>query len=136
MVMHEPSLEEVAVRAGYWRVSLPSWLLAMAFMWPPILYLGIDKAFYTSSGLWAVAIFLCLGLAAGWLWWSVAAPRWRLWAYQRVSDLERLEQLAVANRLVWPLTHPLTRTEVRFGEIGVRLGAYEDQIKPKTANQP
>ena len=106
----------------------------MAFFWPPILYLGVDKAFNTSRGLWAVGVFVLVGIAAGWIWWSVAAPRWRLWAYQRVGDLELLEQLAVADKLVWPLSHLLTRTEVRVGDIGARLRAFEAEIASQKAH--
>jgi hypothetical protein len=119
------SPEQAAVQQGYWIVMLPSWLLMMGFMWPPILYFGIDVAFNTSHGLRSVGIAIALGIAAGWLWWSVAAPRWRLWAYRRVSDLELLEQLAVADKLVWPVRHPFTRTELRLGSLGEQLRTYE-----------
>ncbi|HJV43897.1 hypothetical protein [Caulobacter sp.] len=124
----ETSLEERAVRAGYWRVTLPVWLITMGFVWPPILYLGIDKAFNTTRGQWALCGFFIVGLAAGWAWWSFAAPRWRLWAYEHVGDLARLEQLAVADRLVWPVSHPMTRTEIRIGDLGVRLRAFEAKM--------
>ncbi|MCY1646688.1 hypothetical protein OVA11_06250 [Caulobacter sp. SL161] len=121
----ETPAEKLAVRAGYWRVTLPVWLVTMALIWPPILYLGVEQAFDTSGGLRIVCGFLVAGLAAGWMWWSFSAPRWRLWAYQRVTDLAKLEQLAVADGLVWPVSHPLTRTEFRFGELGARLRAFE-----------
>lgn len=128
MPSEEPSQEMLAVRAGYWRVTLPSWLMTMAFVWPPIFYFGFEDAFNTPTGLWTVSGFFVAGLAAGWVWWSFAAPRWRLWAYQRVSDLEQLEQLAVADKLVWPISHPLTRTELRTGDLKERLRAFESRM--------
>ena len=125
MVKPEPSAEELAVRAGFWRVTLPVWPLMMAFIWPPILYLGIDKAMNSPEGLSIAGVFIIGGLAAGWMWWSFAAPRWRLWAYQRVTDLEQLERLAVAEKLIWPHAHLFTRTELRMGNLGNRLRAFE-----------
>ena len=119
------SPEQLAVQRGYWTVSLPVWLLLMGFMWPPILYFGVDAAFNTSRGLCAIGLGLLLGIIAGWAWWSVTAPRWRLWAYQRVTDLHLLEQLAVADKLVWPIDHVFTRTELRRGLLRERLMAYE-----------
>lgn len=121
----DDSPEELAVRSGYWRVSLPSWLLMMAFFWPPILFLGVDQAVNTSRGLWTVGSFFVLGIVAAWAWWSVAAPRWRLWAYRRSKDLALLEQLAVADKLVWPVSHPFTRTELRVGKLGLELREFE-----------
>ena len=103
----------------------------MVLIWPPILYLGVDVAFNTTRGLWTVGIASGIGIAASWLWWSVAAPRWRLWAYQRVKDLELLEQLAVADKLVWPVKHPLTRTELRPGSLGERLRTYEAALEDR-----
>lgn len=106
-------------------MSLPSWLLMMACFWIPILLIGFDQAFATERGLRIMAIFIPLGIAIAWVWWSFAAPRWRLWAYQRAGDLLNLERLAVANRLVWPVSHPLTRTEFRVGQLGIRLREFE-----------
>jgi hypothetical protein len=131
MTYREASSEQRAVRIGYWRVTLPVWLVTMAFVWPPIFYLGVETAFNTSGGLWTVCGFFIAGLAAGWTWWSFAAPRWRLWAYQRVSDLAQLEKLAVADRLVWPISHPMTRTEIRIGDLGVRLRAFEARMRAR-----
>lgn len=127
-VANDLSPEARVVRAGYWRVTLPSWIVMMALIWPPILYLGIEDAFNTRRGLWIVGAFALSGCAAAWIWWSIAAPRWRLWAYQRVEDIELLDRLAVADRLVWPISHPLTRTEMRTGELRNRLAAFERSV--------
>lgn len=106
-------------------MSLPSWLLAMACFWIPVLLIGFDQAFATERGLQIMAIFIPLGIAIAWAWWSFAAPRWRLWAYRRAGDLLHLERLAVADRLVWPVSHPFTRTEFRVGQLGRRLSEFE-----------
>lgn len=123
------SPEQLAVQRGYWTVSLPVWLFMMGFWWPPVLYLGVDAAFNTSRGLWAVGVAIVLGVVAGWAWWSVTAPRWRFWAYQRVTDLKLLEALAVADKLVWPIDHVFTRSELRIGRLGEQLRPYEAAMR-------
>jgi hypothetical protein len=126
MPRETPSPEEAAVSAGYWRVSLPGWLIMMGLMWPPILYLGPERGMATPTGLKVIGGFIVAAFVAAWLWWSFAAPRWRRWAYRRVSDLQLLEELAVAGNLVWRASHPLTRTELRFGRLGAELRAREE----------
>ncbi len=101
----------------------------MGFVWPPILYFGFDEAFNTSRGLFAIGLGFLLGVVTGWAWWSVTAPRWRLWAYQRVTDLNLLEELAVADKLVWPIDHLFTRTEFRRGQLRDRLTVYEASMR-------
>ena len=58
-----------------------------------------------------------VGLAAGfvlaWLWWTLAVPRWRVWAYERVGDIGELKQQAVMGGLLWPDGSFFERTEIR-----------------------
>jgi hypothetical protein len=99
----------------------------MAFCWLPFLMLGSD-ALRTPHGLLIVGTFIALGIIAGWGWWSISAPHWRLWAYERAEDLDLLQRLAVADKLVWPVAHPLTRTEFRFGALKARLREFEARM--------
>lgn len=41
-------------------------------------------------------------LAAGWLWWSVAIIRWRLWVKSRGADETETRRLAQRTLLLWP----------------------------------
>ncbi len=54
-----------------------------------------------------------LGVALGWLWWSLLVPRWRIWAWSRVADKSELRRLALQHGLIWPQGHAFERTEVR-----------------------
>jgi hypothetical protein len=50
-------------------------------------------------------LVLCLftvATAIGWLWWSLALPRWRLWALRRVNDPFALRGAAIGASLMYP----------------------------------
>ncbi len=66
-------------------------------------------------------------LPAAWLTWSVLAPRWRVWAYERVDDLGEMKRLAVQANLIWPDGHIFERTEWRTFEQQQRLLELERQ---------
>jgi len=46
------------------------------------------------------------GAAVAWLYWALALPRWRLWAYKRVDDLGELRRAAVTAALAPPVESP------------------------------
>jgi hypothetical protein len=54
-----------------------------------------------------------LGIAAAWVWWSYQVPHWRIWALERVDDIEALHQRAVQVGIEWPYGHFLERTEIK-----------------------
>jgi hypothetical protein len=62
------------------------------------------------GGLAATLIILA-GVAIGWLWWSVAIVKWKLWAYRLIDDHEALEAQATKSGLTWTKGHFLERTE-------------------------
>jgi len=70
-------------------------------------------------------VMMATSLVFGWTWWSFAIVRWRIWAYERVDDLDELKRCAVRAKLIWPEGHLLERTEFRFGKLGQRLAELE-----------
>ena len=48
-----------------------------------------------------------------WLAWSLLVVRWRVWAYERVDDLDELKMQAVAAGVIWKDGHFFERTEIR-----------------------
>jgi hypothetical protein len=46
-------------------------------------------------------ITLPISIPLAWLWWSLAVPRWRMWAYERVVHVQQLERAAVRWGLTW-----------------------------------
>ncbi|MDE2148796.1 MAG: hypothetical protein KGJ55_02945 [Gammaproteobacteria bacterium] len=92
-----------AVLVGILAVHVPIWALLAI---PPIIaYLRSD------SGCAIVA--LPAGFAAAWLWWSLSVPRWRLWAYRRVSSVGALKRAAFEARLTWPDGSFFEKTEIK-----------------------
>ncbi len=73
----------------------------------------------------AVGLFVA-GFVLPWLVWSYLVPRWRLWAYARVDDIEALKEAAAEFSLIWPEGHIFERTEFRPTVLAARLRDLED----------
>jgi hypothetical protein len=63
-----------------------------------------------------VAFAMIAGFALAWLWWSLSVPRWRLWAYERVTDIPRLKARAIEAGLTWPDGSVFGRTEIKSAD--------------------
>ena len=84
----------------------------------PIALLAGAAFFYvyvvTDLSLWVLGLVSVVPpLAFGWLWWSFAAPRWRVWALERVEDWDELMVRAVSSGILVPPGHWFERTEIR-----------------------
>jgi len=117
-----------AVGRAFWMVNLP---VLIVMFGPAAALFGVGSLFTENSELSAklklgsfAAFLVCWPLA--WLAWSILTPRWRVWAYQRVSDLNALKQDAVAARVIWPEGHIFERTELRPPRLRKQLQALED----------
>jgi hypothetical protein len=64
-------------------------------------------------------------LPASWLGWSTQVPRWRVWAYRRVADIDALKVAAVSAGLIWPDGHLFERTELRSRDQAVEIRRLE-----------
>jgi hypothetical protein len=98
--------EGKAILIGTLWVNIP----VFSLMFSPILIL---LAFVPEPSV-AVAISVFVpGFIFAWLWWSINVPKWRLWAYKRVSDIKALKNKAILAGLVWPDGSLLSRTEIK-----------------------
>jgi hypothetical protein len=59
------------------------------------------------SVIWSI-----FSIPTAWLYWSYAVPKWKLWAYSRVDDLERLKKEAIEIGLIWPDGSIFEKTEI------------------------
>jgi hypothetical protein len=74
-----------------------------------------------------LVVVMVLALGAGWMWWAIAMPRWRVWALERVADPQLLCVAAISAQLMWPPRGrfaSLNRTEWK----SVRLSQREQAV--------
>jgi len=88
-----------------------------------------EPKYFESRGSLVVAAVAVGGFCAAWLWWSLSVPKWRVWAYERVSDLAQLKLLAVQGGLTWPDGWIFEKTEIK----SKRLRALEEAAIRKHA---
>lgn len=62
---------------------------------------------------WLGLVAFAGGFVVAWVWWSISIVRWRLWAYERVQNIEHLKEEAVSVGLTWPDGHIFSRTEIK-----------------------
>ena len=95
-----------AVRMGKLWVNVPALLLLLG----PLAAIVIADV-WLPNGLqprWLVALILTASWVLAWLWWSVAVPRWQVWAMRRAANLDDLMAQAIAAKILWS-------TDDRFG---------------------
>ena len=99
-----PTSTFVAVLIGVVVVNLPVGILIAAIPFGLVLLVGDPDV------LW---VGFPAGFVFAWCWWSFMAPRWRLWAYERVASTSKLQDDAVAAGLLWKRGSFFERTEFR-----------------------
>jgi len=111
-------MKKISAKAAVWTgqawINLPVFVLIFS----PISLFGLLAFPWLNRQAGSVAgpLLICLfflGIGLAWLWWAVMVPRWRIWAWSRVADIEDLRQRAVRAGLIWPEGHVLERTEFR-----------------------
>jgi hypothetical protein len=121
----------VAIRHGKRTVKAPM-NVVMIVVTLGLMFQGIllDGRFHFSLGgkVLLTLLSFMVGLAAYGLVWCWLIPRWRLWAYERVDDLEELERSAVLANLIWPPQHPFGKAEFRPPALAAKLRPHEDAI--------
>src|SRR5678816_2102572 len=73
----------------------------------------IEAAFGQRAVMLTFLGSMIVGGMVAWRWWAIAVPKWRLWAYERVTDIQRLKRYAVIVGLTWPDGHPFEKTEIK-----------------------
>jgi len=115
---------QAAVDAAAWRVNGPVLLIMLA---PGLAVLAIGAISGAPfSGIWPIAgMVLIASWMLAWLTWSILTPRWRLWAYERVEDLDELKRIAIADRVLWPEGHIIHRSELAPPVLRAKLEMIE-----------
>ncbi len=79
----------------------------------------LESVFPEPNWLHALGAF-GLGFVSAWLWWSWTVPKWRLWAYERVGDIDELLEKARQAGIAWSPGHFFESTEIRSEEYSRR----------------
>ena len=113
MAVPQVTVDE-AISRGTRVVNVPVWLLLAT----PVAALIIARECFhvgMENEPFALAFFILFVacFVSAWLWWSIAVPRWRLWAYERVEDIQELKRRAAAAMLIWPDGSIFSRTEIK-----------------------
>lgn len=113
-----------AIRRAFWMVKVPSMVLMAVPM--VALYFATIWSWIPLRGPWVVPIFL-LAFIGSWLAWSVQVPKWRLWAYERVDDIDELKVEAMAAQIIWSGSSIFSRTEIASEATRARIRQLEVQ---------
>jgi hypothetical protein len=107
-----------ALRRGFWTVNVPVLLIIFGQFSVTLMVVQAVERFGTLLPRPAVdylmPALLIVALSSpltGWIWWSVAVPKWKLWAYSRVEDVQALKIAAIQGQLIWPDGHIFEKTE-------------------------
>ena len=115
-----------ALRKALWTIKLPS---MVCFFGPLVAFLIWSNSPSAHGaglrGLWYLIAAIPGGVILSWLVWSFGVPRWRLWAYERVADIETLKRDAEAAQLLWPEGHFFERTELSSRKVRQRITQLE-----------
>lgn len=112
---------------GWARIHLPVWLLIAV---PGLLYLhfsrnsppmnaatlvGHDPGPFWSFVLAMLFLMIVTTVFIGpaWLWWSIAVPKWRMWALRNVDNWPTFERAAIRDGLIWNRGSIFNLTEIK-----------------------
>lgn len=104
-------------------------MLIMMLIWFLSIFLAyqiVPEKYSTST----ILIGFVLGFVAGWLYWSIAIPKWRIWAFENVDkrDWLKLKNKAIHEKLIWPDNSIFNKTEIRTKEQKELIIKIQDEI--------
>lgn len=104
-----------AINKGQLYINLPVIMIIIATIGATIY---LDSIY--SLEKWIYIVSLILGVALGWLYWSFAITKWRIWAFENVRNVHELKEKAIEGKLIWDDESIFEKTEIR---------SYEDKQK-------
>ncbi|NJC40622.1 hypothetical protein GGQ87_000880 [Brevundimonas alba] len=113
-----------AVSRGYWTVN--GGVMFMMLGVPIMTHVIVTSLGHPEWAMMAAGLAFLVSWPAAWLTWSLLVTRWRIWAYERVEDLDELKAVGVAAKLLWPEGHSMARTEIRTRAQQQRIRSLED----------
>ena len=104
-----------AVRVGKLWVNAPALILLLGGL--ALFGVAVSQVPGVESkgaiGAFVLLVVIVASTGVAWLWWSIMAPRWQVWAMRRVGNLDSLAMRAVEARILWPASHRVGRLFTR-----------------------
>ncbi|WP_285055352.1 hypothetical protein [Pedobacter ginsengisoli] len=114
-----------AIARGKYLINCPVLFLFFGSMGLGIYLLVTDKY----SALEVTIATIVIGTGLGWLYWSIAITKWRIWAFQNVRNVHELKKRAIQEKLIWPDGSVFVKTEIRTRVDKERLNDLESKFK-------
>ncbi|TFF38023.1 hypothetical protein [Mucilaginibacter psychrotolerans] len=96
-----------ALARGKRMVTYPVYFIQLV---PPAITIWLFIQFQFNG--WLTTGIVVLSFIAAWLYWSVAIPKWRLWAFANVRNVHQLKSRAIKEKLIWPDGSIFNKTEI------------------------
>lgn len=104
------------INKGHIMVNLPVFVTIVGL--PSLLhFFDLDKKI--------VLIGALIGIIIAWFIWSIMVTKWKIWAFERVENVEELKSRAIDEKLIWPDGHIFERTEIRSKSDKLKLEKLE-----------
>ncbi len=85
-----------AVNIGHVLINVPVLAIILGYI-----YIGTMIMEEMGLPFWWFFPSLAGVLIIAWLYWSIVAPRWLVWAYKNVSNKRELKERAISGKLIW-----------------------------------
>lgn len=112
-----------ALRRGQFIINVPVSL---------IIFSVLGLCIFLSANKLAPGYFILIGIVlaplAGWIYWSFAITRWRIWAFTNVDSVNELRLRAISGKLIWPDGHIFEKTEIRTKQQKEIIKKLEDRF--------
>jgi len=79
------------------------------------------------AGTWALLLFPT-GIGLAWLTWSIAATKWRIWAFTNVRNVHELKRKGVHGKLIWPDGSIFGKTEIKTSRQRRKLSELDQKF--------
>ena len=81
-----------------------------------IMFGVISLLFYLSAKkeipFYFTPLSFVIGPFCGWIYWSFAIVKWKLWAFKNVRNRHELKEKAIRTQLIWPDSSIFNKTEI------------------------
>jgi hypothetical protein len=115
-----------ALSKGHKMVTYPGMLLMFG-----ILGLTFLLGFQNENRLWIWPVGITSSIILPWIFWSVRITKWKVWAFDNVRNVHELKKRAIQEKLIWPDSSLLKKTEIWNSEDKQKWESLQDKFQRK-----